>query len=129
MGWTRRKVLAALGAAGAGAYWYDCDHCRCVRRREARWTVWSGFDEWSPPVVSDGTVFAGEGFGITDTNPPDDTYRIGAYDAYDGAALWVHNEVSAGVGVPRPTADAVYVPTGRNRIYAFDWATGRVRWR
>ncbi|MFC7080289.1 PQQ-binding-like beta-propeller repeat protein [Halorussus caseinilyticus] len=123
MDWSRRKLLAALGTAGVGGYWWVSDG-RCPDRRAPDWTLDGRY--WSPPTRDDGDTFVSEGYGITGRDAP---HRIASLDARDGSPNWVFTVVGAGAGAPRVSDGAVYVGTGNDRVYAFDRRTGHVEWR
>lgn len=128
---TRRGLLAtigvATGAAGVG-YWRSRDDTDCLERIDPYWTVRGrGLGWWTPPVVDDGTVFAGEGHGVSSSSRPERPFRLVALDG-KGEARWALGERYAGWGVPAPTDERVYAVSGRNRVVAIERVTSRVEW-
>mgnify|MGYP000595619847 CR=1 FL=1 len=122
----RRQVLRVLGATAATS----TAGCRslsdrtCPARAEPEWSIIGEY--WSPPVRRDGRLLVSENYGVTGTNQ---LSRIVCIDTYDGQEQWVYNVERAGGGVPFVRDGRVYVGTGTDHVYAFDFETGHREWR
>jgi outer membrane protein assembly factor BamB len=121
--WSRRRLLAAIGAVGlAGGGWYLAERPHCRPRREPRWTYRG--EHWGPVIPNQRTLLLPEGYGVTGGSQ----YRLAAVDRNTGQARWSVVAEGGGFGVPTRHDGTVYVGTGRDTIRAIDAETGARRW-
>jgi outer membrane protein assembly factor BamB len=122
--WSRRSLLAAIGAAGSvGGGWLVFDRTRCRPLFEPQWT-YTGRRRLGPSVPSENDLLVPEGYGVTG----DTDHRLAALEPFSAQAQWSVVLQSGGFGVPVRADDTVYVGTGLDAVRALDADTGRRLW-
>ena len=123
--WSRRRLLAAAGAAGvvgAGG-WVLAERTRCRPRVEPQWT-YVGRRRLGPTVPSGNDLLLPEGYGVTGSTD----HRLAAVEPFSAQVQWAVVAEGGGFGVPVRADDTVYVGTGRDTVRALDAETGEHRW-
>ena len=122
--WSRRSLLAAIGAAGAvGGGWLIFDRTRCRPLVEPQWT-YTGRRRLGPSVPSENDLLVPEGYGVTG----DTDHRLAALEPFSAQVQWSVVSQGGGFGVPVRAGDTVYVGTGLDTVRALDADTGRRLW-
>ncbi|GAA0245760.1 PQQ-binding-like beta-propeller repeat protein [Haladaptatus pallidirubidus] len=122
---TRRRALLAAGAAGFTTL-SGCGFLsgrRCPTRDDPQWTIDGRY--WSPPILHERKILAAEHYTGTSDGI---LSRIICADQYDGQEQWVYTVEGSGAGIPLVHDDTVYVGTGTDHVYAFDFETGHRKW-
>ena len=123
--WSRRRLLAAAGAAGvvgAGG-WFLAERTRCRPLVEPQWT-YVGRRRLGPTVPSGNDLLLPEGYGVTGSTD----HRLAAVEPFSAQVQWTVVAEGGGFGVPVRADDTVYVGTGRDTVRALDAETGERRW-
>ena len=123
--WSRRRLLAAIGAAGAAGAggWFLTERTRCQPLVEPRWS-YVGRRRLGPTVPSGSELLLPEGYGVTG----DTDHRLAAVEPFSAQVQWMVVAEGGGFGVPARAGDTVYVGTGLDTVRALDADTGDRRW-